>query len=89
MKTNPFDKTGVGKYNYKTKEYDSYLPPDNAVTYMTDMEAIIDCAECGEKVVAGDTYTSFVIHREPGWGYMVCKDCYDHEWKERRKHEEI
>lgn len=71
------------KWNFKTKEYESYEIPDGATaSAYCYMDKVITCAECGKKMLYGDGYTSRKIHTVSGMGYMVCERCYDKEWKE-------
>ena len=44
-----------------------------------------DYAQCGKELKYGDTYTSLEIHTAMGFGYGVCEDCYEFEWKRREK----
>ena len=72
------------KWNYKTHEYDPYEVPDewNVSTFESDMDTIVNCAECGKLITFGQGYTSRKIHTPFGMGYVVCKDCYDKEIEE-------
>ena len=74
----------VGKWNYKTRKYDPYeIPADWHTPLLSDdMGEEINCASCGKLVKFGDCYTSKVIHGKMGFGYFVCEDCYEIEWKE-------
>ena len=76
----------IGKWNYVTKEYDDYNLPANASNYETDMSMIIACAECGEPVLFGKSYTSRRIHNQFGMGYSVCESCYEDESKLEKLH---
>lgn len=78
----------LNKWNYKKHDYDKYFIPDSwkCKIYSNDMEEIINCPHCGRKLKLGEGYTSLEIHTEIGFGYTVCKECYDKEW-ERRKNE--
>lgn len=71
----------AGKWNYETHEYDVYDLPRGAAVYSSDMDKIINCAGCGKAVAFGDTYTSFEIHDEVGFGYGVCAMCHAEEVK--------
>ncbi len=72
----------VGKWNYKKHDYEPYKIPDdwNCKTYSEDMDEIINCARCGRTVKFGDCYTSLEIHKESGFGYGVCENCYNAEF---------
>lgn len=77
------------KWNYKTHKYDDFKVPDewNCKNYTNDMEEIINCPHCGKKTPFGECYTSLEIHTPYfGFGYGVCKECYQKEW-ERRNNE--
>lgn len=66
----------AGKWNYETHEYDACDLPSGAALYSNDMDKIVNCARCGRMVVFGETYTSFEIHNEVGFGYAVCPTCH-------------
>lgn len=75
------------KLNFKTKEYESYEPPDGAISlalYSTGYDETITCAECGKKILYKDVYISRKIYTASGRWYPVCKQCHDKEWEERR-----
>lgn len=73
------------KWDYKTKSYKDYeIPNQWAVsTYCYNMEQVVNCASCGNKISWGNTYTSLEIHNLLGFGYGVCKECYNEEWNRR------
>lgn len=75
------------KWNYKKHKYEDYEIPDewNVKTYANGMEEIINCCQCGKKLKFGDSYTSLEVHTEMGFGYSVCEDCYEKEWKRREE----
>ena len=76
------------KWNERKREYEPYKIPDdwNVKTYSDDMDMIINCAACGKKELFGNAYTSMTIHGVGGMGYAVCHDCYEMEYKERKKY---
>jgi hypothetical protein len=49
------------------------------------MEEIIVCAACGKALKFGDAYTSRKILSNGGFGFAVCEDCYEKEFKEELK----
>lgn len=51
------------------------------------MDKIVACAQCGRKMLFGDGYTSRQIHTRQGFGYAVCEQCYDKEWKEKEENQ--
>ena len=78
----------VGRWDFKNRIYDKYVVPVGAITYCEDFEAQCQCAECSKMMVCGEGYTSIRIHtRGNGIGFIVCSDCYDKEWKERREYD--
>lgn len=72
------------KWNPKTRKYYNYDLPKGACLCGDDMDKVIACARCGEKMRFGDGYTSKQIHTRYGFGYAVCEKCYEKEWKEER-----
>lgn len=52
------------------------------------MDEVVNCARCGKKIKYGDCYTSKQIHNDFGFGYAVCPECYEKEWKEYREAKE-
>lgn len=79
----------VRKWNHKTREYDPYELPEGASCYEDDMEKVVHCAQCGREVPFGDCYTSREVHTRGGFGYGVCRECYEQEWeRERKSHHE-
>lgn len=75
------------RWNYALRQYEPCEIPDGAVGYIEDLSQKIPCANCGKEIVAGDGYTSMCIHTMLGFGFIVCNDCYEKEWEERRKWE--
>ena len=77
------------KWNYIKHDYDDYNIPDNwhVSTLELDLNTIINCVQCGKEVKYGDTYTSLEVHTPLyGFGYCVCKKCYNEEWERRKKY---
>lgn len=72
------------KFNFKTGKYEPYTLPNKASLYEQDLDAVIECASCKKDVVYGDCFTSMTIHNERGLAYMVCPECCEKEWDERR-----
>lgn len=72
------------KWNNKAHEYDPYeVPGDWYVSiFEVNMDTVVNCAECGKKIMFGQGYTSRKIHTRYGMGYVVCKDCYGKEIEE-------
>lgn len=45
----------------------------------TNMDEIVNCAQCGVKLKYGDCYTSRELMNGAGLGYGVCMRCYQEE----------
>lgn len=77
----------VGRWNYTTRTYDPYGFHDswNTPLHCQDHEEIVNCADCGDELRYGHTYTSLRIHNEVGLGFGVCEGCYRREWNAREK----
>lgn len=75
------------KWNYKKHDYEDYKVPNNwnVKTYSSNMKEKINCAQCGKKVEFGNCYTSLEVHTNIGFGYGVCRRCYEKEWRRREK----
>ena len=76
------------KWNPATRTYRTYdIPKDwNTPIYSSDMGEVINCAQCGKKITYGDSYTSKQVHTYIGFGYPVCRECYEKEIKEEMKY---
>lgn len=72
----------LNRWNYETHSYDEVMFPDDFKfkTYSNDMEKLVHCPHCLQLVKFGECYTSMEFHTEIGFGYSVCKRCYDDEW---------
>ena len=53
--------------------------------YETDMDTIVNCAQCNKELKFGESYTSMEKQTSLGFGYAVCADCYEEEWKRRKR----
>lgn len=73
------------RWDWFLGEYHPYTVPAywNCVTYAADMESMVSCANCGELIPYGESYTSVEIHDHRGFGYAVCAKCYEAEWFRR------
>lgn len=75
------------KWNYSKHIYEPYTPPEGCVfpTLFTPipLKQKINCVSCNKKITFGRSYTSLEIHDSFGYGfgYPVCKKCYDEEFK--------
>lgn len=73
------------KWNFSKRIYENHIVPTNWYTpLMAELDETINCAECGVEIACGDCYTSLTIHTNIGMGHLVCEDCYEKEWEERR-----
>ena len=72
------------KWNPMLHKYEDFEVPDDReiALYMDDMDRLVQCANCGRWMRYGQGYTSRTIHTEVGFGYAVCENCYDEEYKE-------
>lgn len=70
------------KWNDVKHQYVPYFIPDewNTPLYTEDMDEIVNCAECGRKILYGMSYTSRLIHDHIGLGYPVCEECHRKEF---------
>ena len=79
------------RWNYETQSYDEYTVPDDCnwvcPLMLMDMDAVINCASCGKKMIYGAGYTSKEIHTDMGMGYSVCGECYENEVVRSRLYE--
>lgn len=76
------------KWDFKARKYYDYDLPEGVCLYSADMDKVIACAQCGKRILFGDSYPSrriYAIHSTHGFGYAVCEQCYDKEWKEESK----
>ena len=72
------------KWNYDKNDYVHYRTPSNwNCKTFADLNEIINCAQCGKKVMVGNCFSSLEIQNELGLSYCVCADCYDIEWQHR------
>lgn len=75
----------LDRWNYKARAYEPYEVPDTrkVAIYCEDLNALIDCAICGQTITYGESYTSLALHTEFGIGYCVCGKCHEEEIKHR------
>lgn len=72
------------KWNYDLHQYQPFDSPAKPIAFMTDdMDGDTDCANCGNTVKFGETYTSQQIHTPAGLGFPVCEPCHEAEDVER------
>lgn len=68
----------INKWNEKLGRYEEhYIPNDwHIPLFCTDMDEIINCVNCGNKIKYGNGYTSHRYHTDSGIGYYECEECY-------------
>lgn len=76
-------------WDYKTHSFHQYGVPNEWKISIccADMSQIVNCAGCGKELPYGETYTSLERHSFKGFGYGVCNECYEKEWKRRSEAE--
>jgi superfamily II helicase len=69
------------KWNWKKKIYEPVEISNNlkVSSYESDMNTIINCPHCSQKIRYGESYTSREFHNDLGLGYGVCEKCYEEE----------
>ena len=68
----------IQKWNEQTKEYEPYdVPNDWKLPLVCDnMDAPINCVNCGEQITFGEGITSKRYHNRFGFGFYECEKCY-------------
>lgn len=51
--------------------------------YSDDLEKVIRCKSCDKELTYGQSYTSKNHLTSAGFGYCICEECMEKEWKER------
>lgn len=76
------------KRNFETKKYQKHTTPEDwdCPLYCQDMTHIVNCANCWDKLLYWQTFTSKSIHNQYWLWYGICEVCYDKEIKEEQKH---
>lgn len=71
------------KWNWDTRSYETYKVPDEwyVTAYENNMHRLVNCAQCGEVLPYGQTYTSREVHTDIGFGFAVCEKCNQEEFK--------
>ena len=77
----------LNRWNWKTRAYEPHELPDSrkATVYVSDPDTLVDCASCGVSLPYGEAYVSCEIHTATGFGYAVCKDCYEEEIRREKE----
>lgn len=75
----------LNKWNCDKHIYEVYEIPDEwrVKVYESDMDALVNCCQCGKEIKFGETYTSQEVHTEMGFGFVVCPECHESEMKRR------
>ena len=66
-------------WDFAAKKYSDREIPDGSTAYTSNMDEVVPCASCGEPDRYGWMYTSRRIHTAFGFGYAVCRGCYERE----------
>ena len=51
--------------------------------YHHDTDKKVTCAQCGQEITFGDSYSSWEIQNNIGLGYAVWEKCYKLEWRRK------
>ncbi|HFD1725285.1 TPA: hypothetical protein QFM54_001858 [Enterococcus faecium] len=70
------------KWNHLTSKYEAIILPDKATKYSSDLDSLIECAQCKNEIKYSDAYSSLRIQDELGFGFMVCRECMEIELTE-------
>ena len=67
------------------------VPAEWRVTTLeADMDAPVECAQCGRTLPFGETFTSLEVHElGAGFGYAVCGECHAQERWRRIEHARV
>lgn len=78
------------KWDPVERVYGPYSVPDGwrVSCYESDMDAAVNCAQCGRVLRYGECYTSREVHTAVGFGYAVCEECYRAEWQREMEAEQ-
>lgn len=80
------------KWDYGKKEYAPWPVPAEwrVATIEDDMDAPVECAQCGRTLPFGEAYTSLEVHTDgAGFGYAVCGKCHSQERWRRIEHARV
>lgn len=73
------------KYDFKERIYKKFSLPKGAAMICANMTDLVCCANCGNPVRYGESYTSQTIHNQYGIGYCICSKCHEDEITEINK----
>lgn len=76
-----FLKTAL-KLNSKDYTLEPCAVPEEAVQYSADPNRVFPCARCDNEVLYADSYASLFLLAENGFGYCICKGCWQKECRE-------
>ena len=68
------------KWDFFNHEYEE-VENTPGIPLVADLDEYIQCANCHDPLLYGDSYTSKQWHNEVGLGYSVCEKCYNEEWR--------
>lgn len=80
------------RWDPERKEYAPWpVPAEWRVTTLeADMDAPVECAQCGRTLPFGETFTSLEVHElGSGFGYAVCGACHAQERWRRIEHARV
>jgi len=83
----------ISKWDFEKHEYEQVENPyASTITFdADDDQEEIQCANCGKRILRGESMVSKQWHDNIGFGYPVCEECHIAEWdkwnseKERNK----
>ena len=80
----------IHKWDPREGKYRPYvvLGKWNVSVHEEDMNRVVNCAGCGQRLAFGDAYTSLQIHTPGGLGYAVCRKCHVKEMQTETEKEE-
>lgn len=80
----------LNKWDFTKHKYLPFKIPDEwvIILHSDDMDMTINCTNCGKEMDYGQGYTSRTIHTSMGFGYPVCEECYEVEFKNEEANKE-
>ena len=78
------------RWDFRRHEYLPFGIPNSRKVgiWSENMNAPVDCANCGRRMTYGRGHTSLAIHTPLGIGYIVCSRCHAEEIKAALREEE-
>lgn len=79
----------VNRWNWLNRQYEPSEVPEGwyIAVWRGSMHEHVNCAGCGKEDEYGNLYTSMEIHSPGGFGYMVCRECYEKEFERRIRYD--